>query len=82
MCMLIVKKSGVKRMPKITDMIKSWKYNSHGAGIAYSKVGEDKVHWVKGLMSFSHFIDTYEELPFQDSPEDYVIAIHFRYATQ
>lgn len=81
MCMMILKKQGNRRLPPISQLVRSWKTNSCGAGIMFSKKGDKSVRFVKGLMTFDAFIKAYESAPFWDAPEDYAVALHFRMAT-
>lgn len=68
-------------MPKFSNIVRSWKINGDGAGIMFSHKDENKVKFIKGLMTFEVFMKAYEEAPFWANPEDYAIAIHLRMAT-
>ncbi len=81
MCKIFVKPLGIKAMPKFKDLLNAWNWNKDGCGISYSHMEDEKAHYIKGLMSFYDFMDTYMGLPFHNKPDEYTIVLHFRIAT-
>lgn len=75
MCILLVKKEGVKSPSKAT-LQQCFKSNPDGAGFAV-RINE-KIYLHKGLMTFSDFWNVYKAYK---NIEKYDVLIHFRIAT-
>lgn len=74
MCILIAKPAGVEK-PSKEIMKNCWDNNPDGAGIAWSD--GRKLFLRKGMMKWSDFEKTYDELELKNAPA----IIHFRIAT-
>jgi len=78
MCLVIAKPYGAK-LPKPKALAISFHNNPDGAGIAYWQAGQNLVRIRKGFMKLEQLTSALKAIP---NPQQSVILIHFRLATQ
>lgn len=80
MCHIFVKPLGCKNLPTMSEVVDRWSTNSDWAWFSISHKDWEEVGWIKGL-SLGATLFKLHELRIKKDLEDYVIALHLRFAT-
>lgn len=80
MCLLIVKKQGVERLPLVSHFQNAFLRNPDGIWVSFSRKFSNTVT-TKKFLKFQDFINFHETAPYQNKTRLYSCIFHFRLAT-